>query len=500
MNLKKLFRFIALVTVMIGTITLGCSLAKANTKTPDNDGKSLNFKIWKTENSTGNNNVIENTGDSIGIGEYPNGITAYDVKKNGTVTYTVYDITSLFNKLGVSLDDYNTAKYVTVRDQLIQDILNGATAPEDVLAAQDKFVKDNNLNDVKNASAVVDGGQGQTKAFGQFNKKGYYLVMETGVENITNFAKLSAPLIVPSSQLSQKNNSTIHLYPKNVVQPSKTSIDFTKNGENPENVSVNIPIGGVKFSLIDSNGITQTVTTDNDGKLNLTDLEPNKTYKLVETEAAPGYELPSADNVYLEFQVSDTGIIRVIGNPTPGYFTISENAESVDMNNFLIKGGANFVKIDSEKNDKGETVFLEGAEFKLSKVKGNTTLWAQFDNENKFLAWKTNKEDGTPLVSKANGEFGFTGVPYEADKKDDTDEIKTQYQLVETKAPTGYELLQNPINIEINKDTEKAKEKEIENSKNSLPMTGGMGIWLFVIAGLALMGGSGYLYYKKQRI
>lgn len=251
MKLKKIVKFITLVMVMISTLVAGCSLVQANT-TPDRGNHDLNFKIWKTNNQTGSDSVIENDGNSIGIGNYPSGITAYDATKYGNVTYTVYDITDLIDSRGVGLDDYNTTKYTTVRDELIQEILNGKTDPQEVLEAQNDFVSAN-LGGVEKASAVVDQKNGQTEAFGKFLEKGYYLIMETSIDNINNFTKISAPLIVPSSQLAEGNNGTIHLYPKNVVKPSTTDFKFTKNGEDPDDVELKTALPGVTFTL-ETNG------------------------------------------------------------------------------------------------------------------------------------------------------------------------------------------------------------------------------------------------------
>ena len=70
------------------------------------------------------------------------------------------------------------------------------------------------------------------------------------------------------------------------------------------------PLENVKFDLYEADNPTkpvQTITTDNDGKANLT-VMPGRKYRLVETATAPGYALlPQA----IEFQVAANGTVTI---------------------------------------------------------------------------------------------------------------------------------------------------------------------------------------------
>ena len=78
-----------------------------------------------------------------------------------------------------------------------------------------------------------------------------------------------------------------------------------------------------------------------------------------------------------------------------------------------------------------------------------------------------------------------------------------KYCLLETQAPKGFELLSTPVEFTLAKDekgtmkqlTVGEKEGEIVNLKDTttrLPNTGGIGVLIFVLAGLGIIGGGVY--------
>lgn len=75
-----------------------------------------------------------------------------------------------------------------------------------------------------------------------------------------------------------------------------------------------------------------------------------------------------------------------------------------------------------------------------------------------------------------------------------------EYQLVETKAPEGYNKLRNPIDVTVNEDT-LTQTIKVDNFKSgwSLPKTGGIGTLLFTLVGLTFMGAALYLYIRRKR-
>ena len=76
------------------------------------------------------------------------------------------------------------------------------------------------------------------------------------------------------------------------------------------------------------------------------------------------------------------------------------------------------------------------------------------------------------------------------------------YQLVETKAPTGYTFKKANTDFTVEEAIATTQELESENVDNYgndpiLPITGGTGIVAFLAVGAMAM--SGALYYKKKK-
>ena len=146
-----------------------------------------------------------------------------------------------------------------------------------------------------------------------------------------------------------------------------------------------------------------------------------------------------------------------------------------------------FKKVDAKDKDKG----LAGAEFELQKSDGSSL------------------DPQMTATSDKDGNFGFENIP------DGT------YKVTETKAPTGYALLEKTVykfkvekgkiykldkskdqdsKIEELTDNSKDKREIIENQTVNYPYTGGPGNWLgFTIMGLLTMTAAAiYLAMKKK--
>ncbi len=150
------------------------------------------------------------------------------------------------------------------------------------------------------------------------------------------------------------------------------------------------------FKIVDMNGrdVRTDLTTDKDGKISISDLRPGD-YQFVETKAPTHYDL----------------------NQTPINFTVEKSqtaTASVTAKNSLTKGAVELTKVDDID---GST--LEGAIFKIVDQNG---LDVRSD--------LTTDKDGKISVS---------------------DLRPGDYQFIETKAPTGYDLSAKPIPFTITK-------------------------------------------------
>ena len=202
---------------------------------------------------------------------------------------------------------------------------------------------------------------------------------------------------------------------------------------------------GAKFKIEDSKGkIVGELVTNEEGEVISKDL-PIGNYTLVEVGAPKGYELLK-DKVAVKIE-KDTVIEIKIGNkklPDPtGQFEI----EKVD--------------------DRDSELKLKGAIFQV------------LDKEGKEVSRLTTDEKGK-VISKQLA-IG-------------------KYTIKEIKAPNGYMLLRDPIEIEIT-EAVRVQKITVKNMKNNwvIPNTGGSGTIIFYVIGIMLM--FGVLYFcKKNRI
>lgn len=157
-------------------------------------------------------------------------------------------------------------------------------------------------------------------------------------------------------------------------------------------------------------------------------------------------------------------------------------------------------KIVINKYAKSDTTKkLEGAQFVL--MNSNKNKYYKYtpatETEKAKVEWVDAKTDATEYTTDDTGAATFKGL------KDGT------YYLVETKAPDGYNLLAEPVEVKINgKDNNDVPveanltvTKSVENNTGSLlPSTGGMGTTMLYIIGGILVVGAGVLLVTKKRM
>ncbi len=147
--------------------------------------------------------------------------------------------------------------------------------------------------------------------------------------------------------------------------------------------------------------------------------------------------------------------IKVVPENAKG--TMQEEQIEVVYVYSLVKGKITITKVDKKDNTK----YLSGATFKIEKLTEDDTI-----DENFTVIEKTTEGKGI-------AEF--------------TELLVGKYRITETKAPEGYELSKNAIEVEITKDLKEQNIIATDRLKLKLPVTGGMGKVIFTIIGISLI-------------
>lgn len=183
-------------------------------------------------------------------------------------------------------------------------------------------------------------------------------------------------------------------------------------------------------------------------------------------------------------------------NPNDATVTYGHNPDStkenkVDEDPELHTGGAKFVKQDRADQRK-----LGGAEFVVKNSEGQYllqedggTIWV--DTEGKATKFTSNDPDGT---------FEVKGLAYgSANQAATAAEASSTYYLVEVTAPKGYAKLQEPIKFTVNASSyQDTHTIEVNNSKVTIPQTGGIGS--AIVIGLGLLAISFGLVTKLKTV
>lgn len=166
----------------------------------------------------------------------------------------------------------------------------------------------------------------------------------------------------------------------------------------------------------------------------------------------------------------------------------NKKTASVDVTTFAIK-------IDKYK-DSDKNVKLKGAKFDLYR----TATQAEITAGSGIVTIPLTDIQGIKLEGdKVTGENG--SVSFE---KYEANDNKYDYYLVETKAPSGYNILADAVKVNFTdadvKATNGVYTVEVPNSSGiTLPITGGEGIVIFTVIGIVFMGGAVFLFIMTRK-
>ncbi|WP_258010526.1 MSCRAMM family protein, partial [Bacillus thuringiensis] len=225
---------------------------------------------------------------------------------------------------------------------------------------------------------------------------GKYKLVEK--ESLPGYKKLTDPV---SFEIKKGMTEVLSLKIENEMVDTG-NIEITKIDKDNK-----APLAGVTFIVQDEKGNEVTkVTTDKDGKANVSDLPVGK-YELVEVESLPGYKKLEKP---ISFEIKK-GMTEVL--------SLKVENEMVDTGN-----------VEITKIDKDSKAPLENVVFEVRDLKGKVVAKVKTDKE-----------------GKANVSDLSTG----------------KYELVEVETPAGYKPLEKPISFEIEKGRVTALKLTVEN-------------------------------------
>ncbi|MCD8354150.1 MAG: isopeptide-forming domain-containing fimbrial protein [Clostridiales bacterium] len=268
-----------------------------------------------------------------------------------------------------------------------------------------------------------------------------------------------------------------------------------------------------------TNGTTITVSISNLKSLSDVSSYENIVVEynaVLQSSATVGQTYNNKNTVYLEYSNnpdnSGSGSNATTGNtPTDVVYVFTYELDGT--------------KVDADSYDSASssyTTTLADAEFNLTKTENSTTYYVQLDSNYKITGWTATKADATTIKSGTDGTFKVIGLD------------AGTYSLNETKAPAGYNLLENPIAIVITAgltSTETGTASDdldtistltitvndadpvdgttstgvvtitVENNAGAtLPTTGGIGTTIFYIVGSVLVLGAVVLLITRKRM
>ena len=321
-------------------------------------------------------------------------------------------------------------------------------------------------------------------------------------------------------------NKDVHVYPKNQVNDlTKTVKDAGKNVGDDIVYTISTTSTGA-----DTNGKDGINREDLGGVYKIVDtLDPNLTYKSVIVKVKDqvvaagenGYEVtsvkegnPAQDKVTVSFKGTTLDTIAAGAKVELELIaTVKQNSDNgVIPNQAKLYPNSWSKGIDSPKV---ETKFGDIVIKKVNKDDGalkGAVFTVYLDNSEKKDCSSYDTEIKTSEETGENGLVSIKGLHLTnfVDGKEVAEGEQHPYCLVETKAPSGYQLLPKPIKFSLTKagtvtDLTTAAENDgslvkIVNYKNpGLPLTGAQGILLVSVLGLILVSAGVVLTVKRRK-
>lgn len=417
---------------------------------------------------------------------------------------------------------------------------------DDVIALVKNKTKDYTEANTEEKGKGKTSGNG-TIEFDKLSLEKLYLFAETNASGATKtdgttpvaVTKVSVPFFVSLPFIDASGNSVtdIYAYPKNSTGTATIDKKIVENGLDKTTTTANIGATinyKVTYNIpVGENGLESLVVTDKMSK-GLTFGNSVEVKNGTTTVAPENYTVASptdTDGITTITITFNKDYCETLGQNTTQNFTITYTATLNDKAVLGRSGNTNDVfvtyrntgDIDRNTEHKNTKVFTYGIDL-LKNGEGEKKLSG-------VTFALTDESDKEVYVEKIDPNTFYTpGGSSNEVTTDDKGKIYIRglkpgtYKLTETKTNVGYVLLKNPVVIVITEDsttpgvaTAMVGTKEVTmtadnesdtaivpltvvNSKGfDLPATGGRGIALFTIAGIAIVAAAGSLLFMRKR-
>lgn len=436
-----------------------------------------------------------------------------DITYNATSNHVSYAWDRAFADYFAGKTSYNATAYTV---EAFATLTDDSDDLKNLLAGLPKYIAYNNIAATKTATV----GEGGTATFAGLAMGEYFIrptsstsvyqlmlqkvepTVVDGEYKIDNVEFTAKKAEVSITKTADKTSVTkgekvaytvtvdIPTYADNTTDKSFSVYDLLPDGLSLNTTSIEVKVDG---TTVDTAAYTldTTATTGYTFKLSVTTDQyadkwaENGGKQLVITYTAT---LNADDTTEVNTPETNTATFDYSNYP---YVENSHNKKtaSVDVTTFAIK-------IDKYK-DSDKNVKLKGAKFDLYR----TATQAEITAGSGIVTIPLTDIQGIKLEGdKVTGENG--SVSFE---KYEANDNKYDYYLVETKAPSGYNILSNAVKVNFTDDsvsgTNGVYTVEVPNSSGiTLPITGGEGIVIFTVIGIALMVGAVILFviFRKK--
>lgn len=435
-----------------------------------------------------------------------------DITYNATSNHVSYAWNSAFADYFAGTTSYNTTAYTVEQFAALTD---ESADLKNLLAGLPNYIANKAIAPV-DTQTVASGG---TATFADL-AMGEYFIRPT---SSTSVYQLMLQKIEPTVVDGEYKIDDVTFGVKNeevTIDKTADKTSVTKNEKVAYTVTVDIPTYSAEatdktFSVSDllTDGLTidadsikvQIGGTDVEAAAYTLDTTATDTYTFKLSVTTDQYADKWAENGGKQLVITYTATLN--DNGTTAVNTKETNTATFDYSNYPY--------VEDSHKQKTDKVDVTTFAIKIDKyVDGSpTTKLAKA----KFDLYRTATADeitnGTGIVTIPH--TSILGIKLESDKTTNTNGVATfekyeangnkyDYYLVETKAPSGYNILADAVKVNFTdadvEATNGVYTVEVPNSSGiTLPITGGEGIVLFSVIGIVFMGGAVFLLIMTRK-